>query len=82
MKLISQRELRNDNAQIVRNVELGQTYIVTRRGVPIAQIGPIDQDTDLRCLTPAKKRLDPGELHLITSTQPTAEVLDKLRSDR
>ena len=48
MRTISQRELRNDNAAIVRGVEEGEAYTVTRRGVPVARLVPIDHDIDLR----------------------------------
>ena len=50
---ISQRELRNDNAEIMRGVEEGETYVVTRRGVPIARIVPYSEETDLRIVRPA-----------------------------
>jgi prevent-host-death family protein len=39
---ISQRELRNDNADIMRRVEAGETFVVTRNGRPVAQVIPID----------------------------------------
>jgi len=37
---ISQRELRNDNADIMRRVEQGETFVVTRNGTPIADLVP------------------------------------------
>ena len=40
MTTISQRELRNDNASIVRRVEAGERFTVTRRGVPVADLVP------------------------------------------
>lgn len=40
MTTISQRELRNDNATIVRRVEAGESFTVTRRGVPVADLVP------------------------------------------
>jgi prevent-host-death family protein len=40
MATISQRELRNDNATIVRRVEAGESFTVTRRGVPVADLVP------------------------------------------
>lgn len=40
MTTISQRELRNDNAQIMRRVEAGERFTVTRRGKPIADVVP------------------------------------------
>lgn len=37
---IAQRRLRNDNAEIMRRVEAGESFIVTRNGKPIADIVP------------------------------------------
>jgi prevent-host-death family protein len=37
---ISQRELRNDNADIMRRVEQGETFVVTRNGTPVADLTP------------------------------------------
>ncbi len=39
---ISQRELRNDNAEIMRRVEAGESFVVTRNGKPIADLVPHD----------------------------------------
>ncbi|GAA1712085.1 hypothetical protein GCM10009765_71540 [Fodinicola feengrottensis] len=38
--MISQRELRNDNASIMTRVEQGESFVVTRNGVPIADLIP------------------------------------------
>jgi prevent-host-death family protein len=38
---ITQRELRNESAAVMDAVEAGETMIVTRNGVPVAQLGPI-----------------------------------------
>ena len=39
-RTISQRELRNDNAEIMRQVEAGESFVVTRNGKPIADLVP------------------------------------------
>lgn len=41
MKTITQRELRNDSAAVLREVQGGQSLIVTRNGVPVAELRPI-----------------------------------------
>lgn len=41
MKTISQRELRNDNAAIIRAVEAGESFVVTRNGVAAAELRPL-----------------------------------------
>lgn len=40
-KTIAQRELRNDNAKVIDAVAAGESFIVTRNGVPIAELRPI-----------------------------------------
>jgi prevent-host-death family protein len=40
-RTISQRELRNESAAVLREVQAGQTIIVTRNGVPVAELRPI-----------------------------------------
>ena len=46
---ISQRELRNDSGTIMRRVEAGERFTVTRNGVPVADLLPHDPaETDRR----------------------------------
>ncbi len=40
-RTINQRELRNASAAVLREVQAGQTIIVTRNGEPIAERRPI-----------------------------------------
>lgn len=40
-KTINQRELRNASAKVLREVQAGQTVIVTRNGEPLAELRPI-----------------------------------------
>jgi prevent-host-death family protein len=40
---ITQRELRNDSGRIMRDVDNGKTFIVTRNGVPVAELIPLRQ---------------------------------------
>jgi prevent-host-death family protein len=82
METISQRQLRNENAAVMRSVEEGETFVVTRRGVRVAVLAPYREDADLRCLKPAKHPLDPSRLRRISSTTPTAQVLEDLRGER
>jgi prevent-host-death family protein len=41
VKVISQREFRNNSAAIMDAVEAGETYHVTRNGVEIAELRPV-----------------------------------------
>lgn len=40
-RTISQRELRNDSAAVLREVEGGQTLVITRNGTPVAELRPL-----------------------------------------
>jgi antitoxin (DNA-binding transcriptional repressor) of toxin-antitoxin stability system len=39
-RVITQRELRNDSARVLREVEAGETLLIARGGVPIAELRP------------------------------------------
>jgi prevent-host-death family protein len=39
-EVIGQRELRNDNAKIIKRVMTGESFVVTRNGVPVADLIP------------------------------------------
>src|SRR6185437_12383535 len=40
-RTITQRELRNQSAAVLRQVEAGRTLVVTRNGTPVAELRPI-----------------------------------------
>jgi prevent-host-death family protein len=44
-RTITQRELRNDNAEIMRALESGDTFIITRNGVPVGRLSPVPRRT-------------------------------------
>ncbi len=70
---IGQRQLRNDNAEIMRRVEAGESFIVTRNGKPIADIVPHHQ--------PTKRRLTFREAQEIMRTLPKIDI-DQWYRDR
>ena len=41
---ISQRELRNDNARIMRELEEGNTFYITRNSVPVGELTPLRRE--------------------------------------
>jgi prevent-host-death family protein len=41
VRIIAQRELRNENAKVIEAVTQGQTFVVTRNGEPVAELRPI-----------------------------------------
>ncbi|MET9327028.1 type II toxin-antitoxin system prevent-host-death family antitoxin [Tsukamurella sp. NPDC003166] len=40
-RVIAQRELRNDNAAVMKSVEAGESFVVTRNGTPVAELRPV-----------------------------------------
>jgi prevent-host-death family protein len=38
---ITQRELRNESGKIMRQLERGESFVVTRNGVPVGQLAPL-----------------------------------------
>lgn len=38
---ITQRELRNDSGKVMRGLDEGETFIVTRNGVPVGELTPL-----------------------------------------
>jgi antitoxin (DNA-binding transcriptional repressor) of toxin-antitoxin stability system len=40
---ITQRELRNDSGRIMRALDKGKAFIVTRNGVPVGELIPVRQ---------------------------------------
>ena len=59
--VISQRELRNDSGKIMRGLDDGETYVITRNGVPVGELRPYrppqfqDKDTVLAIFTGAPR---------------------------
>lgn len=82
MSAISQRDLRNDSAEVLRAVEQGQSYTVTRHGVPVASLSPITEDAGLRCVRPARRRVVYSDVERITTAVSSEEIMADLRDDR
>jgi prevent-host-death family protein len=40
-KVITQRTLRNESGEIMRGLDRGESYIVTRNGVPVGELMPV-----------------------------------------
>ncbi|WP_436495977.1 type II toxin-antitoxin system Phd/YefM family antitoxin [Actinokineospora sp. HUAS TT18] len=66
-QVIGQRELRNDNAEIMRRVEAGERFTVTRNGKPIADIVPHQAGV-------APKRRSLGEVQAVFRDLPPMDV--------
>lgn len=42
-KEITQRELRNDSGEVMRALDRGEVFVVTRNGVPVGVLQPIER---------------------------------------
>jgi antitoxin (DNA-binding transcriptional repressor) of toxin-antitoxin stability system len=42
---LTQRELRNQSGRVMRDLDRGRSFVVTRNGVPIAELTPLRQRT-------------------------------------
>jgi prevent-host-death family protein len=75
---VASRELRNDTAGLLRRVEEGETIVITRRGRPVADLGP-HREESRRWLTPS----DVMEIRKITAGDPTwaAELAEMRAAD-
>lgn len=40
---ITQRELRNESGKIMRGLDRGEAFVVTRNGVPVGELTPLRQ---------------------------------------
>jgi prevent-host-death family protein len=40
-KVITQRTLRNESGEIMRGLDRGESFIVTRNGVPVGELMPV-----------------------------------------
>jgi prevent-host-death family protein len=40
-RTITQRELRNDSGEIMRALDRGEEFVVTRNGVPVGELRPV-----------------------------------------
>ena len=38
---ITQRQLRNDSGEVMRGLDSGETFVVTRNGVPVGELTPV-----------------------------------------
>lgn len=76
---ITQRELRNDSGAIMRGVERGETYTITRNGTPIGRLIPLRRRTfvpraQVLAAFAAAPAVDPdrlrGDLEAIADQEP------------
>jgi antitoxin (DNA-binding transcriptional repressor) of toxin-antitoxin stability system len=42
-KELTQRQLRNDSGEIMRALDAGESFVVTRNGVPVGELRPVQR---------------------------------------
>jgi prevent-host-death family protein len=67
---ITQRDLRNDSGAIMRGVERGESYSITRTGTPIGRLIPVRRRT-----------YTPREQVMVTFATAAVVDSDRLRAD-
>ena len=81
---ISQRELRNESARILRAVRAGHSFVVTNNGEPVGRLVPLDEPKPRLTITRPATRVG-GWLDLPVKPVEGAtldEILDDMREDR
>jgi prevent-host-death family protein len=71
-KTIPQRELRNDNARVIDAVVSGERFVITRNGLAVAELVPMQ--IDRRSFVPK------GELQTLAMRGPHVD-LEQFRAD-
>lgn len=64
---ISQRELRNDSGRIMRAVDDGHSFVVTRNGRPVGELRPLRRDrfVDAVVVVEAFREAPPLDWHVV-----------------
>ena len=65
-RVIAQRELRNQNAEIMAAVERGETFVVTRNGAPVAELRPLARGR--------RQRVPKAEIAAIVAVWPAIDA--------
>lgn len=82
MKTVSVRELRQNPSQMLRDVEAGESYVITSYNRPIARVEPTASSTQI---IPPKRtgrpRLAALPKHELRSAASVDELLDELRGE-
>ncbi|MFT4230134.1 MAG: type II toxin-antitoxin system prevent-host-death family antitoxin [Microbacterium sp.] len=81
MRTISQRELRNESGEVMRQVSAGASFRVTSRGEPVAVLAPLQRDplAELTLRAGTQRMVFPEGVQIVERTD---DVLAELRGER
>ncbi len=65
---ITQRQVRNDSGEIMRGLDRGETFVVTRHGVPVGELTPLRRHRFVECRH--RRRRVPGRAECGLGTAP------------
>lgn len=81
MRTISQRELRNNSGEIMRQLERGESFRVTNRGVTVGQLTPaVDSPLDTLTLRAGSQVMQFPEG--VDRVERTEDIFRELRGER
>jgi len=80
MRAINQRELRNNNAQVIRDVIAGESFTVLRDGEPVANLTPF-AGSNSGIGRPATAELWELPIERVKISESTAAILDGIRGE-
>ena len=81
MRHITQRELRNDTPAVMRAIEAGESFMLTRNGTPIADLVPHVRAAEPRRVTGADLVAAREQLDVIESERFFADLERYVDSD-
>ena len=79
---ISQRELRNNSADIMRRLRAGESFTLTSSGAVVGSLVPASRPTGLPISRPATRSGFDGFPLYEAGDTPSSEILDELRGER
>jgi antitoxin (DNA-binding transcriptional repressor) of toxin-antitoxin stability system len=74
---ITQRELRNGSGEIMRALDRGESFVVTRNGVPVGELAPVRQRQFVAAGTAVEAFRGAAPIELERFRSDVDEVLDQ-----
>lgn len=88
MRTVTHREMRNNSAELLRQVKSGERVLITNNGQASAVIGPPEQTQIDQLIATGRARAPRADLSTLrslsrrTPTTPSADILRDVRGDR